>query len=205
MDTDFWNDRFGKKEYIYGTEPNEYLKEKLSDLKPGKILFVAEGEGRNSVYAASLGWQVEAFDQSVAGREKALMLAKRKKVALNYKISDAAEINYPDHSFDAMALIYAHFPDSSRRKFHRRVAGFLKPGGVVILEAFSKKQVEKQKINPQAGGPKVLDMLYDLDEVKKDFEGFKMIEATEVPTHLSEGEYHKGEGIVIRIFARKRI
>jgi hypothetical protein len=71
-----WNERYSASEYIYGTGPNTWLVEKLAGLQPGKILFPAEGEGRNAVHAARLGWNVAAFDQSEAGRKKALKLAE---------------------------------------------------------------------------------------------------------------------------------
>lgn len=200
----FWNERFGGEEYIYGDEPNVYLKEKLAGLPIGKILFPAEGEGRNSVFSAILGWDVYAFDQSESGKRKALQLAKKKGVEIVYKISTLKDYQPEENQYDAMALIYAHLPSSVRRKFHQKLSKSLKPGGYLILEGFSKKHGKFQKLNPTAGGPKDMDMLYDLDEIKLDFPDFDFLEANEVQTQLEEGNYHLGDAMVVRIFGRKK-
>lgn len=201
---DFWNDRYSQNDYIYGTAPNEYLKEKLQVVKPGKILFPAEGEGRNAVYAATQGWKVEAFDQAEAGKKKALALAQKNHTQISYTIADAEHIKYPDHSFDALALIFVHFPPNLRRKFHQTLSAFLKPGGILILEGFSKLQVEYQKSNPQSGGPQNAEMLYSLEELMKDFENFDFQEAVVKTITLNEGNQHKGQVSVVRIFAVKK-
>lgn len=203
MEKEFWNERYGQEEFVYGIHPNEYLKEKLQDLPKGKILFAAEGEGRNSVYAAKLGWNSYAFDQSEAGKTKAILLAEKNEVEIDYIICGADEIDYPENSFDALALIYAHFPGEFRREFHQKLAKFLKPGGVLILEGFSKNQEKIQRENPKAGGPRLPEMLWDLEELKKDFEGFECMESVETEIELDEGNYHKGLGAVVRIFAKK--
>lgn len=200
----FWNNRYSQEEFTYGKLPNEYLKEKLDTLKSGKILFPAEGEGRNAVYAAVKGWQSEAFDQSEEGEKKALLWASENNTEISYAVSNAENIEYPNSSFDALAMIYAHFPGESRRAFHRKLSGFLKPGGYLILEGFSKLQQEYQQRNPQSGGPRDYEMLYDLEELKKDFENFEIKEAFVKTIVLNEGDYHKGEASVVRIFAVKK-
>ena len=200
----FWNYRYSQEEFTYGKLPNEYLKEKLDTLKSGKILFPAEGEGRNAVYAAVKGWQSEAFDQSEEGEKKALLWASENNTEISYTVSNAENIEYPNSSFDALAMIYAHFPGESRRAFHRKLSGFLKPGGYLILEGFSKLQQEYQQRNPQSGGPRDYEMLYDLEELKKDFENFEIKEAFVKTIVLNEGDYHKGEASVVRIFAVKK-
>ena len=200
----FWNNRYSQEEFTYGKLPNEYLKEKLDTLKSGKILFPAEGEGRNAVYAAVKGWQSEAFDQSEEGEKKALLWASENNTEISYTVSNAENIEYPNSSFDALAMIYAHFPGESRRAFHRKLSGFLKPGGYLILEGFSKLQQEYQQRNPQSGGPRDYEMLYDLEELKKDFENFEIKEAFVQTIVLNEGDYHKGEASVVRIFAVKK-
>ena len=200
----FWNQRYADEHYAYGTLPNDYLKEKSADLRPGKILLPAEGEGRNAVFMAKLGWEVEAFDQSTAGKNKALLLAEHYDVKISYTISDVENIRYPENSFDALALIFAHFPGEDRRIEHRKLSRFLKPGRHLIIEGFSKKQATFQQLNPKSGGPRDVGMLYDLEELKKDFNDFEFIEATEEKVVLAEGEFHQGEASVIRIFAVKK-
>lgn len=201
---DFWNERYCNEEYIYGTLPNEYLKEKLKDLKAGKILFPAEGEGRNAVYAAVKGWESEAFDQSEEGKKKALSWASENNTDIFYTVSNVENIEFPNSSFDVLAMVYAHFSGELRRTFHRKLSEFLKPGGFLILEGFSKLQQEYQQRDPQSGGPKDTEMLYDLEELKRDFENFDIKEAVVKTIVLSEGDYHKGEASVVRIFAVKK-
>lgn len=200
---EFWNERFGRPEYVYGQLPNEYVKEKLSALSsPGKILFPCEGEGRNAVYAAQQGWEAEAFDQSEEGKRKAELLAGDKGVSISYTPGDVEEVEYPAAGFDVLALIYAHFPEGKRREYHQKLISYLKKGGYLIIEGFSKKHTANQKLNPNAGGPRDIGMLYDLEELKHDFTGFDFIEAYETETVLSEGEYHKGKADVVRILAQ---
>ena len=200
----FWNQRYAGENYAYGTLPNAYLKEKAMELAPGNILFPAEGEGRNAVFMANLGWEIHAFDQSVEGGNKALHLAADHNVEISYTISDVENIQYPENSFDALALIFAHFPGENRRSYHRKLSSFLKPGGHLIIEGFSKEHATFQKFNPTAGGPRDATMLYNMEELKKDFNDFEFIEATEEKVVLAEGEFHQGEALVIRIFAIKK-
>lgn len=199
----FWDERFSSEDYIYGTDPNEYVKEQLAKLKPGRILFVAEGEGRNAVYAATKSWEAVAFDPSKVGKKKALQLARLKNVEITYHLTDVENADFPLESFDAVVLIYAHFHESVRRRYHKKLAHYLKSGGYVLIEAFSKKHQENQKQNPKAGGPKNSEMLYLLKELKNDFEDFDFIHAEEVTTELNEGDHHVGIADVIRILARK--
>ena len=100
-----WNDRYSKDEYAYGEQPNNFLREELEKLKPGTILFPAEGEGRNAVFAAQLGWTVSAFDISVEGKNKAFRLAETNKVMIDYHVGDLKTLNYNTGQFDAIALL----------------------------------------------------------------------------------------------------
>src|SRR6476660_9748257 len=104
------NDRYSKDEFAYGEQPNNYLKAQLEKLDVGTILFPAEGEGRNAVFAAKLGWTVSAFDISVEGKNKAFRLAEANQVTIDYRVGELESLNYDSEQFDAMALIYAHFP-----------------------------------------------------------------------------------------------
>ena len=107
---DKWNDRYSKEEFAFGEQPNNYIKEQLEKLTVGTILFPAEGEGRNAVFAAKLGWTVSAFDISVEGKKKAVRLAEAHKVTIDYQVGELQTLNYQPEQFDAIALIYAHFP-----------------------------------------------------------------------------------------------
>ncbi len=203
MSREFWDERYANEEFVYGKLPNKYFKEKIDELSVGKALFAAEGEGRNAVYAASLGWEVTAFDQSLSAKNKAISLAENNQVTIDYLVSDLDNFNYTSETYDLLVLIFAHFPEEKRRIYHRQLTQTIKNGGYIILEAFSKNHMQNQKENPKVGGPKNIDMLYDLDEIKEDFQNFEFLEAYETETELNEGEHHKGKGSVIRILAKK--
>jgi cyclopropane fatty-acyl-phospholipid synthase-like methyltransferase len=198
MSKEMWNKRYSGNGYVYGTEPNEFFREQLSKLKSGKLLLPAEGEGRNAVYAAEKGWNVSAFDQSETGREKALALASAKNVQIIYSVSALDDVEYPKNSFDVIGLVFAHFPQDKREKYHKKLISFLKPGGTIILEAFSKEQ-----INFESGGPKDTNMLYSATDLRNDFSGFNNLEISTLNNELSEGQYHIGKASVIRLSAIK--
>jgi 2-polyprenyl-3-methyl-5-hydroxy-6-metoxy-1,4-benzoquinol methylase len=195
----FWDERYSQEEMIYGNEPNEFFREQIQNLKPGKILLPAEGEGRNAVYAATQGWDVHAFDFSDAGRTKALKLASKLGVSIDYQLSAAEDFNCPPNSLDAVALIYVHFPPVIRLAFHAKIIHWLKPGGKVILEAFHPEQLEGYP----SGGPKDKTLLYTADMLKQDFEGLTINLLEEKEIELSEGTYHLGKGYVTRMVATK--
>lgn len=199
-----WNDRYSKKEFAYGEQPNKYLEEQLVKLDVGTILFPAEGEGRNAVFAAKIGWTVSAFDISIEGKNKALQLAEKNKVAIDYQVGDLLQLNYNDNQFDAIALIYAHFPANIKSSYHRALDKYLRPGGIVIFEAFSQKHLEYISTDERIGGPKDIAMLFSVDEITYDFSNYEIIELVEKEIELSEGEFHNGKGSVIRFVGQKK-
>lgn len=200
---DFWNSRYSGSDYAYGEESNEYLRQKLSGLKPGRILFPAEGEGRNAVYAATLGWDVTAFDISAEGKKKADALAAKRDVSIDYQIGSMGEVAFPEVSFDALVLVFAHFHESQRKSYHQKLLSFLRPGGYIILEAFSKRHIAFNSVNEQVGGPKDIAMLYDIPELADDFRDCTHLEMYEAETDLREGIYHVGRASVVRYFGMK--
>ncbi len=198
-----WDERYGQVEFAYGEEPNSFLKDQLKNTTIGKALFPAEGEGRNGVYTASLGWEVDAFDLSDEGKQKALKLATLKNVQINYQVGEFQQFNYEKESFDLIALIYAHFPASKKSEYHKYLSQYLKKGGLVIFEAFSKNHLEYVSKNPKIGGPKDIDMLFSIEELQTDFSNFDILLLEEKEVELSEGLYHNGIGSVIRFVGRK--
>lgn len=204
MTKDFWDERYSKAEYAYGEEPNEYLKEQLQKFPAGKILFPAEGEGRNSVYAATQGWDTHAFDQSKEGKNKALQLAEKNKVTIDYQVGALEAIHFNEQEFDAIALFYAHFPADKKSAYHKILDSYLKKGGIIIFEAFSKTNLEYIAKNPRVGGPKDVDMLFSVAELKEDFPNYEIIELEEAVVNLNEGQFHTGEGAVIRFVGKKK-
>lgn len=193
-----WEDRFRQNDYIYGTAPNSFFKHQLFHLPAGRLLLPAEGEGRNAVYAAKQGWQVQALDFSTQGRKKALQLARQNKVKIDYIVSAAELFNYPANYYDAAALIYAHFPASLRADIHRLISRSIRHGGTLILEAFGPDQLQYQ-----SGGPKDPSMLYTVEMMKADFPLFEMDHIQYAHIHLSEGPIHQGTANVLRMVARK--
>jgi len=198
-----WDDRYSTNEFAYGVLPNNYLKEQLEKLPAGNILFPAEGEGRNAVFAATLGWTVSAFDISAAGKNKALQLAERNKVTIDYQVGDLQSLNFTTGQFDAVALIYAHFPAAIKSAYHKALGQYLKKGGTIIFEAFSKQHLDYIAKNEKVGGPTNIDMLFSIDEIKADFAGYDIIALEEKEIELQEGTFHNGLGSVIRFVGRK--
>jgi SAM-dependent methyltransferase len=199
-----WDDRYSQKEFAYGEQPNNYLKEQLEKLNAGTILFPAEGEGRNAVFAARLGWTVSAFDISIKGKNKAVRLAENNNVSIDYQIGELESLNYTPGQFDAIALIYAHFPADIKSRYHKMLGKYLRKNGLIIFEAFSKKHIEYNARNEKVGGPTDINMLFSTDELRSDFANYEIIELVEKEIELSEGLYHNGKGSVIRFVGRKK-
>ena len=197
---EFWNERYKAEEFAYGTKPNEFLANKIEELEPGKILLPFEGEGRNAVFCSTQGWKVDAFDFSEAGRKKALELADKKSVVLNYSISKAEDYDFGIEIYDYIVLIFAHLNPAIRPEIHQKIVKALKPNGRVIIEGFHPKQLEN---NYPSGGPKSLEMLYTAELLKNDFSDLNVLLTEEVETELNEGNYHKGKAFVTRFIGQK--
>lgn len=198
-----WNQRYQETEFAYGVIPNLFFKEWLLKLNTGSILLPADGEGRNGIFAASMGWETTSTDLSEEGKSKALKLSKETTVSLNYLVGDLERMDFPNESFDVIALIYAHFLPEKKSMLHKKLDSFLKPGGIVILEAFGKKHLAFRKKNPKVGGPNSIEMLYSVEELSNDFNGYEPLVLEETIVSLNEGAYHKGRGSVVRFVGRK--
>ncbi len=197
---DFWDQRYSKESYAYGTAPNAYFKAQLDAIpQPGRLLLIAEGEGRNAVYAAQQGWQVTAVDFSEKGRAKALALAAARGVQFEYHIADIQQYDLVGNGpWDAIGLIYAHFPPEIRAATHQKCAQALQPGARIILEAFNPNQ-----LSHHSGGPRNLEMLYSSPLLKEDFKGLEILESSESTLYLNEGEGHEGLAAVVRLVLKK--
>lgn len=194
-----WDIRYSGETYAYGKEPNAFFRECLSTLKPGKLLLPAEGEGRNAAWAAEKGWTVTAFDQSEEGQKKALRLAQEKGVAIDYHLVEVEAFNPKPQEYDAVAIIYLHLSPEIRIPFHQKIVECIKPGGHLIIEAFTTKQV-----GYDSGGPRDVNLLYTLGNIFDDFHGFTFKVGEEQQVVLKEGEYHSGKASVIRLFGKKK-
>jgi SAM-dependent methyltransferase len=198
-----WDQRYRDEAFAYGKAPNDFFRDQIQLLTPGTILMPADGEGRNGVYASTLGWNVTAVDLSIEGRSKALRLADEMDVAIEYLVGDLDNFGFPRESFDAIGLVYAHFLANKKSSIHRKLSTFLKPGGTVIFEAFSKRHLEYIKANPKVGGPREVDMLFSKDELAADFSGYEILLLEEMEVVNEEGQYHSGASSVIRFVGRK--
>lgn len=198
MENNFWDKRYAEPDYVYGTVPNEYFKKEIDCLESGMLLLPGEGEGRNAVYAAKNRWEVTAIDFSAQGKKKAMRLAKNKKVEIEYIVSPIENFKYAENKYDAIALIFVHFNPEMREKVHKLMIKTLKKGGTLIIEAFSKSQ-----INNNSGGPKDISSLYSLTDLIIDFSGLRIDIMSEQQIQLTEGVYHKGTADVLRFKATK--
>ncbi len=194
-----WNQRYGKEEYHYGREPNDFLKEELQKLTPGKILFIGEGEGRNAVYAATLSWTVDAIDFSEAGKRKAEKLAGEFGVKINYEICDFAEFIPEENKYDAAGIFFIHLDEELRSRLFKRIIASLKQNGKIIFECF-----EKEQINLSSGGPKDEALLYSLEDVVSNFIEIDFEKLSKEKVFLNEGTGHSGEGLVIRFVGARQ-
>ena len=198
---EFWNQRYAESEYVYGKEPNEYFRAWL-DVHAhlsGRLFLPGEGEGRNAVYAAQKGWEVFALDQSESGKKKALQLAVEKGVNIHYSVMDITAYPFEPESFDLIGLFFFHLPLEIRTRTHQQLVQALKPGGVLLAELFSPQQIGKT-----SGGPQVRELLYDLEDMRQDFNDLDMQYLAEEHIQLREGKYHEGEASVVRLIAQKK-
>ena len=198
MTSQFWNERYNENEYAYGTEPNQFFAKEIQQVKPGRVLFPCDGEGRNSVYAAILGWDVIAFDFSEAGKTKADQLAAAHGVSINFQVADAALVKYPTELFDLIVFTFAHLPVAIRQRLHAEAVTWLKPGGRIIFEAYNPKQ-----LNNNTGGPKDISMLVTPEIIHEDFGALTTELLQEIQEEVHEGKFHNGLADVIQYIGIK--
>lgn len=196
---DFWNQRYAEPGYKYGTEPNAFLREQASRLAPAsQVLVPGDGEGRNSVWLAAQGHSVLAVDMAEVGLAKARQWALAQGDGVSARLrtqwADLSVWAPPGGQFDAVVLTYVHLPSSFRTEAHQRLAAALKRGGLLILEAFHPSQLGRN-----SGGPKDVDMLYTLAQLRADFGGIlRELQGRETEVMLNEGPGHQGPGFVTR-------
>lgn len=195
---EFWDERYSSIEFVYGTEPNIFFKDELDKLKTGNILLLGEGEGRNAVYAAANGWNVDAVDFSIIAKEKALKLAEENSVSINYEITDLLAYKPKSNYYNTAAIIFLHLNPKIRSGVHSKVVDSLKPGGTLILEVYEKEQLGKY-----SGGPQNIDMLYSKEELRNDFVNMNIIVLEKKIITLNESNQHNGEAVVQRLIAVK--
>ncbi|MGF1475577.1 MAG: SAM-dependent methyltransferase [Geminicoccaceae bacterium] len=195
----FWDDRYREDAYFYGITPNGWLMAQASLLpSAGKALAVADGEGRNGVWLAEQGLTVTSVDVSAKGLAKTRALAADRGVEVETIEADLRHWAWPVAAYDVVVSIFAHFPPDLRVQVHRGIGQALRPGGLLVLEAYSPYQ----RIHA-TGGPKALDLLYTAWQVAQDLKGLDVFHLEETEVDLAEGKGHRGRSAVVRLLARR--
>ncbi len=197
---DTWNRRFAGDEYLFGTAPNAWLREHAHHWLPGqRVLCVADGEGRNSVWLVKRGLQVEAFDISAQGVAKAERLATAHGVTVGFQVAGCDDYAWPEAAFDGVAAVFVQFADpATRERLFANIVRCLKPGGVLVLQGYTPKQLEYR-----TGGPPVLSHLYTEVMLRRAFAGLDILELRDYEADITEGSGHAGRSALIGLVARR--
>jgi SAM-dependent methyltransferase len=193
-----WDERFSEPGYAYGTEPNAFLVSVADRIPPGNVLCLAEGEGRNAVYLAGVGYDVTAVDTSAVGLAKAEALASDREVTIETVIADLADFEIEPGAWQGIVSIFCHLPPVVRAALHERCLRGLSPGGVFVLEGFTPRQLELG-----TGGPKSRELLMELEIIRQELPGLRFEIAREIEREVVEGKHHKGAAAVLQILAVK--
>jgi SAM-dependent methyltransferase len=195
-----WNRRFGEPGYLFGTEPNAWLREHAAAWQRGQhVLCVADGEGRNSVWLAQQGLQVDAFDVAVVGIAKARQLAAARAVQVNFVQADCDGYAWPQGTLDGVAAIFIQFADPALRlRIFSRIVAALKPGGTLVLQGYTPKQLDYR-----TGGPPVLSHLYTEQLLRGELAELDIVVLRDYEGDMQEGSGHAGQSALIGLVARK--
>ena len=197
---DMWEQRFAQQSYFYGTEPNEFLRVRLPELPKGAAMCLAEGEGRNAVFLAESGYQVSSVELTPAGVAKTKRLAQERGVRVDAVVGDLADFDLGRERWDLVVSIFAHVPPALRRSLHRRVVSSLKPGGVLLLEAYTPDQVGRG-----TGGPQDSLLTMTLEGLRVELAPLEFVYGEELERDVYEGSGHTGQGAVVQVVARKSV
>lgn len=193
-----WDQRYATEGYQYGTTENDFLRRVAPQLPLGRCLCLAEGEGRNAVFLAGLGQQVTAVDASSVGLKKAQQLALRRGVEIETCATDLADFVIKPESWDCIVSIYCHVAPEIRTDLHRRVVAGLRPGGLLVLEAYRPEQLAYG-----TGGPPAVEKLMSLEQLRGELNGLDFQHAVELERDVIEGKLHTGKGAVVQLLALK--
>lgn len=193
-----WDERYAQEGWVFGTEPNDFLREQAHRIPEGRVLCLGEGEGRNSVFLAELGYEVVGVDRSQVGLDKAQALAQDRGVFVETVVSSIEDFDLVEGEWEGIVSIFFHLPPELRQKVHRSVVRGLAPGGILILEAYRPQQLEYG-----TGGPPHPDRLMDLKLLEEDLGGLDPVVAQEVEREIHEGKQHHGMGAVVQFVGRR--
>ncbi|MCK5456659.1 MAG: class I SAM-dependent methyltransferase [Melioribacteraceae bacterium] len=194
-----WDERYSQNDLIYGKEPNQYFKEVIDKIKPGKLFMPGDGEGRNSIYAAKNNWEVTSVDYSSVAVEKAKHYAQHDSVNIELINADLSVYEYLQDHFDAVGIIFLHLQSPQKVIIHTKIVNSIKPGGAVILEVFSNNQLQHG-----SGGPRNKNALYTIEEIAEYYKNFDIEELDEKTIELNESKSHSGPATVIRLYGIKK-
>jgi len=194
-----WDKRFLSDEYLFGTEPAQALVKLEEHLLPnGKTLVVADGEGRNSVYLASKGFQVTATDYSEVGSSKARKLAEMQGQKVNYLVQDIYETNWSNNQYDNVIAIFIQFvPPEKQRSVLNSLRKATKFGGTLLVHGYTPEQVALK-----TGGPPNTDHMYTTELLNEIYSGMKIIISNEYRIVIEEGQGHNGMSALIDFVAK---
>lgn len=194
----FWDSRYSEPGFVYGTEPNEFLVSAARHIPKGRVLCLAEGEGRNAVYLASLGYDVTGVDSSAVGMKKSVELAKSRNVTITTVVADLAEFIIEPNRWNGIVSIFCHLPPELRARIHHASVAGLRPGGAFVLEAYTPRQLVLK-----TGGPQSLELMMTLEVLREELRGLELVEAREIERVVNEGHFHRGPGAVVQVVGIK--
>lgn len=195
-----WDERYSAEEYAYGTAPNEFLLENFSGIPKGKVLSLAEGEGRNAVFLAKQGYAVTAVDSSLVGLNKARKLAQENGVTVEFIHADLADYDLGENKWDGIVSIFCPLPSSLRKEVYKKVIAALKPKGVFLLEAYTPDQLRHG-----TGGGNSVDLMQSASSLRLELASLSFKHLLELERNVVEGIYHTGVGSVVQAIASKEL
>ena len=193
-----WNERYSQPGFAYGTEPNDFLRDRASLIPKGRVLALADGEGRNGVYVATLGHQVTSVDLSPVGLAKAKILAADRGVTIETVEADLADYVIQPSSWEGVVSIFCHLPPPLRRRVYAAVVQGLVPGGVLMLESYTPNQLALG-----TGGPSSAELMPTLAQLREELAGLEFLHGAELEREVREGAFHKGRAAVVQVVARR--
>jgi hypothetical protein len=194
-----WDARYAEPGWAFGTEPNDFLRDHAQHIPRGRVLCVAEGEGRNAVWLAGRGYDVTGVDSSSTGLEKAKALASERGVSITTVVADLESYVIEPDAWQGIVSIFAHVPTELRRRVHAAVVAGLAPGGVLLLEAYRPDQIGRG-----TGGPREDDRMVNLERLRNEVGALEWLVAREMEREVIEGHRHSGVSSVVQLVARKR-
>ena len=183
-----WNARYTDSHASYGTVANAFLRAVACTIPSGPVLVIGAGEGRNAVYLAEQGYEVTAMDQSAVGLSNASELAAERGVTITTEVGDLADYDLGEFKWSGIVSIWTHVPPALRAQVHARCVRALKPGGVMVLEAYAPAHLD----SPGRGGPPVAALLFGPETAREEFRGLTFTLCQSVTRHVAEGRYHVG-------------